>query len=123
MSNIFRGFSTANRVRAPYSLTGNDLIKQDLINEFYTRRGERVMRPNYGTKIWELLMDPNDALTQQEIKEDVERICNKDPRVKFDQVNLIVMDRVIRVEVQLTYLPFYNQDTLYLEYITEAGEI
>lgn len=81
------------------------------------------MRPNYGSKIWELLMDPNDALTQQEIKEDVERICKKDPRVKFDQVNLIVMDRVIRVEVQLTYLPFYNQDTLYLEYITEAGEI
>jgi len=54
MATIFKGFSTVNKVKAPYTLTDMALVKQDLLNEFNTRKGERVMRPNFGSIIWDL---------------------------------------------------------------------
>lgn len=122
MSNIFRGFSTKNRVRAPYTLVDRELIKRDLLNEFQTRRGERVMRPNYGSRIWDMLMNPNDPITQEQIREEATRICDKDPRVQVQSVNVFVLDHVIRVEINLSYVTFFDADTLYVEYVAETGE-
>ena len=34
MATIFRGFSTVDNIRAPYSLYDDDLVKRDLLNEF-----------------------------------------------------------------------------------------
>ena len=34
-----------------FSITDIELIKQDLFNHFYTRQGERLMNPTYGTII------------------------------------------------------------------------
>ena len=48
MATIFRGFSTVDTVKAPFSLSDMELVKRDLLNEFNTRKGERVMRPNFG---------------------------------------------------------------------------
>ena len=53
------GFSTVDKVKAPYSLVDGDVIVRDLLNEFYTKKGERLMRPNFGSVIWDLLMNPN----------------------------------------------------------------
>lgn len=122
MANIFRGFSTAGRIRAPYTLTDNELVKRDLLNEFYTRRGERVMRPNYGSIIWELLMNPNDVTTREDIRDDVERIVGKDPRVELQNVVIEQLDQTIRVEVTLTILPVGDTDILYLEYTNSSSE-
>ena len=41
----FLGLNTVDRVRAPFTLVDSDLVKRDLMNEFYTKKGERVMRP------------------------------------------------------------------------------
>lgn len=103
-------------------MVDRELIKRDLLNEFETRRGERVMRPNYGSRIWDLLMNPNDPVTQEQIREEAVRICDKDPRIQVQGVNVFVLDHVIRVEVLLTYVPFFDVDTLYVEYVTETGE-
>ena len=56
MATIFKGFSTIDKIRAPYSLFDQELIKRDLLNEFQTRRGERLMKPNFGSIIHDLLM-------------------------------------------------------------------
>ena len=83
MANIYKGFSTVGKVRAPYTLIDGDLIKQDLMNELKARKGERVMRPNFGTTLYDILMNPLDKYVVEEIKEDIERIVSKDPRVEF----------------------------------------
>ena len=45
MATLFRGFSTVDKVKAPYQ--DIELVKRDLLNEFYNlAKGERVMRPN-----------------------------------------------------------------------------
>ena len=65
MATLFKGFSTVDKVRAPYTLTDADLVKRDLLNHFYTRIGERVMRPTFGSVIWDYLMEPEDPETQE----------------------------------------------------------
>ena len=86
MANIYKGFSTVGKVRAPYTLIDGDLIKADLLNELYTKRGERLMRPTYGTRIWDILMNPLDQYVVAEIKEDIERIVEKDSRVEMTDI-------------------------------------
>ena len=53
-----KGFSTVSLDTENFSLYDLDLIKQDLINHFYVRQGERLMNPTFGTIIWDLLFEP-----------------------------------------------------------------
>ena len=120
MATLFKGFSTVDKVRAPYTLTDADLVKRDLLNHFYTRIGERVMRPTFGSVIWDYLMEPQDPDTQNIIEEDVKRIVDSDPRVEFQETNLLVLDHTIQVEVKIKYKLLGSEDTLFLEFIAEA---
>lgn len=118
----FKGFSTVDKVRAPFVVTDAELVKRDLLNTFYTKKGERVMRPNYGSIIWDLLMDPEDSTTNSEIVDDVRRIVDADPRVEYLDTTIYTLDHTIRIEVELSFLPFNNKDILYIEYIREISE-
>ena len=115
----FRGFNTVDKIRAPYTLDGRDLVKRDLLNTFYTKKGERVMRPEYGSIIWDLLMNPDDTATEREIRDDVLRIVDADPRVEHLYTTVIYMDNTIRIEINLKYLILNNEDVLFLEYTRE----
>ena len=118
----FKGLSTVDKVRAPYTLVDNALIKRDLLNTFYTKKGERLMRPNYGSIIWDLLMNPEDSYTNSEIIEDVKQIIDADPRVEYIDATIYTLEQSIRIEVVLKILPFNNPDTLYLEYTRKIIE-
>ena len=118
----FTGFSTIGRVRAPYSITGSELVKRDLMNEFYTRRGERLMRPRFGSIIWDLLMDPSTQDLDNAIRQDITAIVKRDPRVKLKNIVLLILDHTISAEVTLAFLPIGNEDTLYLNYKREITE-
>lgn len=118
----FKGFSTIGRVRAPYTLTDSDLIKRDLLNEFYTKRGERVMRPTFGSIIWDVLMDPISATLEAAIREDVQTIVQRDPRIRHVDTTIIILDHTIRVEIVLNYVATGDEDTLYLAYTRNITE-
>ncbi len=120
MATIFRGFSTVDKIRAPYSLFDQELIKRDLLNEFHTRKGERLMKPNFGSIIHDLLMEPEDTMTEDEIRDDIERICNKDPRVKVKDILIFTADHTVRAEVILKYVQTNNEDILFLEFISDT---
>lgn len=119
MATLFRGFSTVDKVKAPFGLSDIELVKRDLLNEFYTRKGERVMRPNFGSIIWDLLMNPEDTFTVDEIRDDIERIVAKEQRVQLLDVNIFTSDHSVRAEVELNYVILNSKDTLFLEFTTE----
>ena len=119
MATLFKGFSTVDKVKAPFGLSDIELVKRDLLNEFYTRKGERVMRPNFGSIIWDLLMNPEDTFTIDEIRDDIERIVAKEQRVQLLDVNIFTSDHSVRAEVELNYVILNSKDTLFLEFITE----
>ena len=123
MANIYKGFSTRGKIRPPYTVTNGEVVKVDLLNELYTRRGERVMRPNFGTTIYDLIMNPLDTYVEQEVRDEVVRICTKDPRINIQEIFTQVIDHTIRVQVQLTLKPFLDEETLLVEYTQDSREI
>jgi phage baseplate assembly protein W len=118
----FKGFTTVNRDKPSYSATGMDLVKIDLLNHFSTRMGERVMLPNFGSIIYDLLMDPLDEISKDAILQDAERIVNEDPRVELRDTQLTETDNSITLEMQLTYLPDGITDSLAIQFNTELQE-
>ena len=81
LSQYYKGFSTANPTNRGSKLYDFDLVKQDILNQFNTRKGQRVMNPTFGSIIWEILMEPLTPQIETLLKNDVTRICNSDPRV------------------------------------------
>jgi phage baseplate assembly protein W len=57
MANFYRGFSTLVPNKK-FRLTDMELVKQDIINHFNIRKGEKLMNPNFGTIIWNVLHEP-----------------------------------------------------------------
>ena len=48
-SQFYIGYSTVDPSLPNTKLYDFDLIKQDILNQFNTRKGERVMNPGFGT--------------------------------------------------------------------------
>jgi len=65
-------------------------IQEDLMNELLTIRGERYNMPTFGTRIPLLVFEPNDAETEEIIREDVKTVIEHDPRVELLALDIIV---------------------------------
>ena len=79
----YRGFSSHQYLANKQSMTLTDvsLVKRDLLNHIFTRRGERLMMPNFGTTIPDLLFEPIDEETIKEVRQQLTMVFNYDPRV------------------------------------------
>ena len=113
------GFSTYGKKSPPFTLEGVELVKQDLLNEFMTKRGERVMRPTYGTIIFDLLFEPFDEQVSEEVAEDARRIISKDPRVQLVNLNITELEQSLRLDILLNYVPLDIVESLFVEYDTK----
>ena len=77
-SHFYKGFSTVAWPKTGTTeLYDLELIKQDFLNFFNTKQGERVMQPNFGTIVWSLIFEPFTDSVKQAIADDISRICNK----------------------------------------------
>jgi phage baseplate assembly protein W len=118
MARIYRGFSTADwRQRKTTSLSNIDLVKRDLLNHIYTVKGERVMMPNFGTRIPILTFEPNDTETVKIIETDIREVCNYDPRVKLIDLKVLSLpdNNAIIALADLLYIEFNVRDVLHIE--------
>lgn len=102
----YKGFSTVSSDAESYSLYDLALIKQDIINHFHVRQGERLENPTFGTIIWDMLFEPLTEISKSLIIKDVENIVNYDPRVIADQIIVTTYPSGIQIECRLTYLPY-----------------
>lgn len=69
--------------------TGGDGIDSSLRMVLMTAPGERVMRPNFGCKIWDLLFEPINANTLGLMGEAVrEAVGRWEPRVTLEDVRV-----------------------------------
>lgn len=118
-NNIYRGFSTYNRNKK-FKVTDYELVRQDLFNYFNIAKGEKLMNPNFGTIIWNLLFDPLTPDTKKAMLDDIRRIVNYDPRIAVQNVILTEFDRGIQIEIELTYLLSNQQDRLTLQFDRDA---
>lgn len=80
------------------------------------------MRPNFGSIIWDLLMDPAGPDLDGLIREDVLKIIDRDPRVEHIKTEVYILDHTIRIEIDLRYVNVRDVDTLYVEYTRDITE-
>jgi phage baseplate assembly protein W len=117
----YKGFSTVNTNTENYNLYDFELIKQDLFNHFYTRQGERLMQPAFGTIIWDLLFEPLTPEVKNLVLENINQIVNYDPRVKAENVTVTAYDQGIQVQCTLVFLPYNISQTLQLRFDQANG--
>lgn len=100
-SQFYKGFSSVGRDSTSVEIYDIELIKQDILNIFNTRPGERVMNPNFGCIIWDLLMEPLTEDTRRALTDDINRICNSDPRAVPTQLDVTEYDNGYILEITL----------------------
>lgn len=112
LSRSYRGISTVGDNSGSFALYDLALIKQDLINHFHIRQGERLENPEFGTIIWDLLFDPLTEELKSLIVQNVTDIVNYDPRVKVENIVVSTYESGIQIECELTYLPYSISESL-----------
>ena len=118
---MYKGFSTVNTNTENYNLYDFELIKQDLFNHFYTRQGERLMQPTFGTVIWDLLFEPLTEELKALVVQNVNTIINYDPRIRAQNVIVTAYESGIQIECNLTYMPYNISQNLKLRFDQKAG--
>lgn len=115
-SKMYRGLSTVGNPTGSFAMYDLALIKQDIINNFHIRQGERLERPTFGTIIWDLLFDPLTDEVKRLVVEDVSNIMNYDPRVQVQNIVVSDYESGIQIECVLTYLPYSISEQLRFQF-------
>ena len=118
---LFNGFTTVQgpKVRNIHDI---DLAKQDLMNHFYTKKGERIMNPEFGSMVWSLIFEPWDDTVEDAVREDCVDIISKDPRWKLDGVNTYSSQNALSVQLRLVYQPTDKVEIMALNFDRELNE-
>jgi phage baseplate assembly protein W len=111
----YRGFSS-REFKKNFRLFDFELVKQDLINHFNIRKGEKLENPDFGTIIWDILFEPFTQSVREEIAKDVEKIINFDKRIRVDNLLIDATEYGIRLQAELTYIPLDLKDVLRLDF-------
>ena len=122
MAIMYRGFSTVGRTRK-FRLTDFELVKQDLINHFYIRKGEKLMNPDFGTIIWNIVHEPLTEDLKSVIVTDIKAIASYDPRISVDNVVITEYDQGIQVELQLRYVQTNQTNLLNLQFNNQSNTL
>ncbi len=115
----YKGFSTKK-----YHDDGGDFeihnimcVEEDLLNHIFTIKGERVMMPEFGTRIPIMVFEPNDLESQSIIEEDLRYVFEYDPRVKLLNLSILPLDNTnaILALAKLKYIEFNVTKDLKIE--------
>lgn len=117
----YKGFSTIDSNNNSNVLYDIALIKQDIVNHFHIRKGEKLSDPSFGTIIWDVLFEPLTEVTKNAIVRDVSAIINFDPRVQVNQITVDSYENGIQVSCELVYLPYSIIEKLQFNFDESAG--
>jgi len=117
----YRGISTVDPDASDFVLYDIALIKQDIINHFHIRQGEKLSDPGFGTIIWDVLFEPLTDQLKEAIANNVTRIINYDPRVSVEEVVVDSYESGIQIECTLTYKPYNISESMKMKFDEDAG--
>lgn len=116
----YLGFSTVNR-RRKFRVTDFNLVKQDLYNHFHIRRGEKLMNPDFGTIIWDMLFEPFTQTIRDAIADDVNRIASYDPRIQVSDIIITEFETGIMLEINVNYVLTNQVSVMTVQFDRELG--
>ena len=122
---LYRGFSSRHfQNTKSFGLTDIELVKLDLLNHIFTRKGERVMMPTFGTRIPDMAFEPLDDVTLMVIEEDLRMVAEFDPRVQLRglQVSPDYDNNGAVATMLLYYIELNMTDRLELNIVFEGAQ-
>lgn len=117
MAKIYKGYSSFEfQNNGTFQLTDVDLVKMDLLNHIFTRRGERVMMPKFGTSIPDMTFEPIDDDLIDEIRDQLEIVFDYDPRVEVLELAVVPYEdmNTVRVNAILNFIELNTVDNFNL---------
>jgi phage baseplate assembly protein W len=105
-SRTYKGISTTDPDTKEFKLFDIGLIKQDIVNHFHIRLGEKLENPSFGTIMWDVLYEPFTESLKDTIVKNVTEIINYDPRVTVDKIIVDSYESGIQIQCELTYLDY-----------------
>jgi len=120
-TQIYRGISTVDPNKTTFNKYDTELIKQDLINHFNIRKGEKIYNADFGTLIWDVLYDPLTDDSKDAVLKDIQAIMDNDPRINVDRIQLIQKDYGIQIYCEITYLKQSIVEELVFNFDRDAG--
>ena len=112
---LYRGYSSFEyQNNKTFTLTDIELVKMDLLNHIFTKQGERLMMPTFGTIIPEMVFEPLTPDMIALVEDELYRVVQYDPRV--DLLNMEVRaapdQHAVEVSIQLFYVELNLVDNL-----------
>lgn len=115
---LYKGFSSHDwGTRREFGLSDIEIVKKDLLNHIFTIKGERVMMPNFGTRIPLLVFEQNDDQTRAIVETDLREVFEYDPRVKLIDLQILSLNdnNAVIALADLLYLEFNIRDVLRID--------
>lgn len=122
---LYHGFSSHEYQRKKtFGIKDIELVKLDLLNHVFTRKGERVMMPMFGTRIPDMAFEPLDELTMMIIEEDLNEVIHFDPRVQLVSLTMLpdYDNNTITANVRLLYIEFNIVDNMDINITFEGAQ-
>jgi phage baseplate assembly protein W len=119
---VYQGFSS-KQLSQNFRIYDTDCIKEDILNQFNTRKGERVMNPEFGTIIWDAIFEPMTQAIKEEIINDIRNIMNKEPRVITEDVKVDEYETGLLLELTVRYRTNDLRNVIKLNFDREIGLI
>ena len=123
MAALYKGFSSYEFERVKeFAITDVELVKLDLLNHVFTRRGSRVMMPTFGTIIPDLVFEPLDLITTEMLEDELRKVIDFDPRVEIVRFQLNVDEdaNAVSLNAELFYVELDIIDNFELNIVFEA---
>jgi phage baseplate assembly protein W len=121
-SHIYKGFNS-NLKEQNFKVYDLECVRQDIINQFSTRKGERVMDPNQGTIIWDAIFEPLTPDLKVAIAEDIRGLLRAEPRVTVEAVKVDEYQSGILLEITVRYNTTNLAQVIKLNFDKELGLI
>jgi phage baseplate assembly protein W len=113
---LYKGFSSRQyEYDKSFTMLDVEIVKRDLMNHIFTRLGERVDLPTFGTRIQDMLMEPMDENTLDILLTDVNAVIDYDPRVELQRDVTMTVDydnHAVSFKALLFYVELNLTDTL-----------
>lgn len=121
--STYRGFSTLGSEFATPTVTDFLAVKTDLQNSLNVRLGERIMRPEFGCVVWDMLYEPFTEELVDDLIENITDIGNSDPRLELLDIRPTQYEHGIQVSMILRYIPTDQTESMIYSFNQDAAEV